>query len=226
MGFWVDDIVPWGRSFDEYVAMFDLTEVDLAGRILGCGDGPAAFNVGLTARGGKAVSVDPVYAVSPDALRKRIESGFDTVLAQVRRQQDAYIWDAVPSLEALRDLRMSSMQAFLEDYVAGRAEGRYLAAELPELPMEADSFDLALSSHFLFLYADRLSADFHVAALREMLRVAREVRVFPLVTLEGELSPALGEATERLAEDGFTLQVRRVPYEFQRGACEMLRIVR
>ncbi len=226
MGFWVDDIVPWGRSFDEYVAMFDLTEGDMAGRILGCGDGPAAFNAGLTARGGTVVSVDPVYAVSLDSLRRRIEAGFDTVVAQVRRQRDAYVWDTIASVEALRDLRMQAMQTFLDDYEAGRAEGRYLAAELPQLPLGADAFDLALSSHFLFLYGDRLTADFHVAALKEMLRVAREVRVFPLVTLEGEPSPHLGEVTERLAGEGFTLQARRVPYEFQRGACEMLRIVR
>ena len=33
-----DEIVPWGRSFDEYVAMFSLTKADLAEGILGCAD--------------------------------------------------------------------------------------------------------------------------------------------------------------------------------------------
>jgi hypothetical protein len=44
MPFTLDEVVPWGRSFDEYVAMFHLTAEDLEKRILGCGDGPAGFN--------------------------------------------------------------------------------------------------------------------------------------------------------------------------------------
>ncbi len=43
MGFTLDKIVPWGRSYDEYVSMFGLTKADLGLRILGCGDGPAGF---------------------------------------------------------------------------------------------------------------------------------------------------------------------------------------
>ena len=38
------EIVPWGRSFDEYHLMLGLRGADLAGRTLGRGDGPASFN--------------------------------------------------------------------------------------------------------------------------------------------------------------------------------------
>ena len=44
MSFSLKQIVPWGRSFAEYVAMFALSGDDLGKRILGCGDGPAAFD--------------------------------------------------------------------------------------------------------------------------------------------------------------------------------------
>jgi hypothetical protein len=44
MTFTLDSVVPWGRSFDEYVAMFALSEEDLGRRVLGCADGPASFN--------------------------------------------------------------------------------------------------------------------------------------------------------------------------------------
>jgi hypothetical protein len=49
--FTLDLIVPWGRSFDEYRQMFALTEADLGGRLVGCGDGPASFNAEATRRG-------------------------------------------------------------------------------------------------------------------------------------------------------------------------------
>jgi hypothetical protein len=59
--FTLDHIVPWGRSFDEYRRMFGLTDADLARNIVGCGDGPAAFNAEATARGTRVVSCDPIY---------------------------------------------------------------------------------------------------------------------------------------------------------------------
>ena len=48
MGFTLDKVVPWGRSYNEYVSMFALSEADLKLPILGCGDGPAEFNSILT----------------------------------------------------------------------------------------------------------------------------------------------------------------------------------
>ena len=42
-----ENVLPWGRSYDEYLRMFGLSEADLDKRFLGCGDGPAAFNAQL-----------------------------------------------------------------------------------------------------------------------------------------------------------------------------------
>jgi hypothetical protein len=83
---------------------------------------------------------------------------------------------------------MAAMRQFLDDYAQGRRDGRYLPAELPELPFAGASFDLALSSHFLFLYSTQLGSEFHRAAVREMCRVAAEVRIFPLLALGGQRS--------------------------------------
>jgi SAM-dependent methyltransferase len=222
MTFTLDTVVPWGRSYEEYVSMFGLTEADLGLRILGCGDGPAAFNAALTGRGGRIVSLDPVYAFDADQIRGRIAETCETVLTQLRRNRDDFVWGVIPSVEALGSLRMAAMETFLADFDAGKRAGRYMPGELPSLPFADGEFDLALSSHFLFLYSDLLSARFHLEALREMLRVACEVRVFPLVTLANEKSPHLGFVTEQLASLGYGAEVRKVSYEFQRGGNEML----
>ena len=44
MAFQLAEVVPWGRTFDEYVAMFSLDATDRSRSILGCSDGPASFN--------------------------------------------------------------------------------------------------------------------------------------------------------------------------------------
>ena len=133
--FTLSSVVPWGRSFDEYVRMFALTDVDLSGGVLACGDGPASFNVEATRRGARVVSCDPLYQFDAAQIRQRIEETSAEVLEQARRNAHEFVWDdAIPDIEALKRVRMTAMTAFLDDYEPGRAEGRYLDAGLPSLP--------------------------------------------------------------------------------------------
>ena len=70
MAFKYDEVVPWGRNLDEYQRMFDLKDYTL--KILGCGDGPASFNEEYTQKGGKIISIDPIYHLSQNEIQKRI----------------------------------------------------------------------------------------------------------------------------------------------------------
>lgn len=224
--FSLDDVVPWGRSFDEYCRMFALSKDDLQARILGCADGPASFNAELTERGGRVVSCDPLYRFDARQIRRRIDDTYATVIDQTRRNQSQFVWSGhVRSVDQLGRLRMAAMQRFLDDYEAGRERGRYVAAELTALPFADHSFDLALCSHFLFLYSEQLSKDFHIQAMREMHRVAGQCRIFPLVELGGKPSRHLDPAMARLERAGMTLALKRVEYEFQRGADKVLWVI-
>jgi hypothetical protein len=66
---------------------------------------------------------------------------------------------------------------------------------------------------------------FHLAAIQELLRVAREVRIFPLLTLDRKLSPHVEPIHRHLAGGGWKVEIAVVPYEFQRGGNRMLRIL-
>jgi hypothetical protein len=222
MTFTLDDVVPWGRNLDEYAAMFALTAHDFSRRILGCADGPASFNAEATARGARVVSCDPIYQFTPLQIASRIAEVSLLVLEQTRGNADGFVWDRFPSVEALGRARHAAMDRFLEHY-AGDGGRRYVAAALPTLPFRDGTFDLALSSHFLFLYSAHLSLDFHLAAIRELCRVASEVRVFPVLTLAREPSPHLNALIDALARDGWAARLERVGYEFQRGGNMMLR---
>lgn len=203
--------------------MFRLSQADLGTRILGCGDGPAGFNAEATRLGASIVSCDPIYRWGVDELRERIAQTRNQVLEQTRRNQEAFVWTSIASVDDLERLRMAAMEEFLADYPDGLSQGRYLQAELPVLPFAAASFDLALCSHLLFLYSNQLGGAFHRAALLELLRVAPEVRVFPLLTLAGAPSPFLDDCIELLEQTGHRVTVEPVPYEFQRGGNRMLR---
>jgi hypothetical protein len=219
--------VPWGRSFDEYVRMFALDPADLERSILGCGDGPAAFNAEMKRRGAHAISVDPLYRFSAAQIRQRIDEVYDQIVDGTRRKADAFLWTEFRSPDELGRRRMEAMETFLADFPGGRREGRYIAAALPSLPFGASSFGLALCSHLLFTYSRLFSEDAHVAAIGEMCRVALEARIFPVLDMfDGGRSPHLDGVIGRLRDAGFTADLVRVPYEFQRGGNEMLRVIR
>lgn len=222
MSFELDSIVPWGRSLDEYIAMFALSSSDLRTRILGCGDGPASFNALLTARGGRVTSLDPLYRYSQSDIRKRIDATYPAVLEQTRRNADEFIWTTIRSPDELGRVRMQAMEDFLADYPRGIEAGRYVEGELPKLAFADGQFDLAVCSHLLFLYSEQLSAEFHIAAIRELCRVAGEVRIFPLLELGSRPSRHVQAVAAQLTAAGYAVAIEAVPYEFQKGGDRMM----
>jgi hypothetical protein len=116
--------------------------------------------------------VDPIYAFDAERISSRASESYETVTAQIHKNQADYVWGMIISVEELGRVRMSAMARFLADYNSENIPGRYIAAQLPSLPFATETFDIAVS-HFLFLYSTHLSAEFHIQSLKEMLRVAR-----------------------------------------------------
>jgi SAM-dependent methyltransferase len=215
-------IVPWGRTAAEYEAFFALSDVAEGSRILDCAGGPASFVAEWGSRGHFAVSADPLYARSPEQIATAFAPVATDMLRGMRAARDRFRWEYYGSPEAVVERRRVALSAFLSDRRAPHPVGRYIAARLPLLPFASDSFDLVLCSHLLFLYSGEIDLQLHLASLREMLRVGREVRVFPLLDLNGKRSKHL----DRVAETLENCELIQVPFEFQAGARSMLRLRR
>lgn len=215
-------VVPWGRCLREYIEMFLLSASDLEGSILGCGDGPASFNAEVTAMGKEVVSVDPIYAFSRRQIQARINEVYPEISRQAELNKDNYVWKTFQNVEEVLKARMSAMEHFLKDYDSGKKAGRYIEASLPSLPFKNSQFSLAICSHFLFLYSSHVSESMHKEGIKELCRVAREVRIYPIVTLEGKPSPHLEPIIKTLKNDGRDIELKAVKYSFQKNATEML----
>ncbi|WP_218080625.1 class I SAM-dependent methyltransferase [Anthocerotibacter panamensis] len=218
----LESVIPWGRSLAEYTRMFDLTHEDLGLQFLDCGGGPASFNAEMSAIGRPIVSCDPLYQYTPAEIAAQIQATHPLIMRAVFAHQEHFVWEEIPSPEYLDQLRLSTMGRFLSDFKVGQGQGRYVAEALPELPFADGAFDLALCSHLLFTYSEQLSLPFHLASVQEMCRVAHEVRVFPLIDVTGEPSTLVPPVVQHLQGQGYTVEIRQVPYEFQRGGNQML----
>ena len=218
----LDKVVPFGRSLNEYTKMFDLSPEDLQQRILGVGDGPASFNAEGTAKGYDITSIDPVYQFDGAGIKQRFDAVVDNIIDQVIATPNNWVWSYHKNPHELKARRIKALELFLQDYQQGKQAGRYLTQELPDLNFADKSYDLALCSHFLFLYSEQCDRDFHMAAIKEMLRVSEEVRIFPLLTLMQETSPYVEDAIAKFNSLGYSTSIVKVDYELQPGANKML----
>jgi hypothetical protein len=215
----VGDYLISARSFEEYRAMFAITETDLTGAVLDCPGGGSSFTARANAAGMMARAADPAYARPAEQMGRLAVAETRRGSAHTAAGADRYVWDFHGDIDGHAAIRRTSAEIFADDIVAH--PDRYVSAALPELPFADDQFDLVLSSHFLFTYADRLDARFHLAALRELYRVTcGEVRIFPLIEQGGRAVPDLVDTV--LGELEIPYRVRQVDYEFQRGGNQML----
>ena len=223
MGFTIDQVVPWGRNLEEYRRMFSLTEADFDRRILGCADGPASVNAELHERGKQYVSLDPVYRFLPDEIESRVADTAKKVGEQLRQHQSDYRWDFYSSPETLVEIRLAATRHFLADFRQAE-EGRYVTGSLLDLPFGDKMFDLVLCANCLFSYAEQLDAAFHRLAIQEMRRVGGEVRIFPLLEINGSPSRHLSGVLNWLGEQDILFDIVTVDYEFQKGSNQLLTI--
>jgi len=223
--FRLDGIVPWGRRLWEYRAFFALEEADLRAPVLDVGAGPSSFAAEAAGEGGHVTAADPLYALPGELIAERFEATRGAMMEGLRQARYRFRWSHYGSPGSIEKIRREALELFLADY-ARKGARRYVEASLPHLPFEDGAFRLALSSHLLFLYGDDLDFAFHVEALHELLRVADEVRVFPLLNLDGRPSSHLPGVLAHFAREDVQAELVPVPYEFQVGATRMLRLRR
>ncbi|MEC1723099.1 MULTISPECIES: class I SAM-dependent methyltransferase [Bacillaceae] len=220
----LERIVFIGRTFEEYLNMFSLSVKDLKGKkILDCPAGACSFTALGNKSGLDITACDIAYYHSVDDLENKGLQDIDHAMAQMERAKNNYVWGYFKDIEGLRKHRLSALKDCATDM--RKSSERYVPVTLPSLPFKDGEFDVLLSAHFLFMYADRLDYQFHVSTLNELLRVTKEeIRIFPLVDLEGKRYEHLDKLIHNLAVNGYRIEEVKVPYEFQANANSMLKI--
>ncbi|MFC4323092.1 SAM-dependent methyltransferase [Litchfieldia salsa] len=220
----LERIVFIGRTFEEYLDMFSLSKEELEGKkILDCPAGACSFTAVGNKSGLDVTACDIAYDHAGEALKNKGLQDIEHAMKHMRKAQNNYKWDYFRDIEGLRRNRLSALEECTTDME--KARGRYIPVTLPSLPFQNEEFEILLSAHFLFMYADRLDYQFHIDTLNELLRVTKEeVRIFPLVDLEGKRYEHLDQIKSYLTDSGFIIEEVKVPYEFQTNANSMLKI--
>jgi hypothetical protein len=229
-GLKLDNIIFTGRTYDEYVRMFNLSQGDLeTNTFFICPGGASSFTAHAAKNGFQVRAGDILYGLSKEELERLGQTSMDTTRAKMKDVVDGYNWDEFGDVEGLLRERISSLLDFLYDYEKGLVEKRYIQCTLPQLPLADGVVDIVLSDHLLFTYPQFLDYKFHVGSIEEMVRVAKnEVRLFPLISsATGTRPPFFDDIIRHLHELGLKTAIEATSkYHFQVGSNEMLRILK
>lgn len=217
-----DNLTFYGHSMHDYIRMFDLghAELDMM-HVLDCSGHYSSFSYEMGLEGHKVVVANPFFATTASMLRNQLKGLEQRFHDHVASNLDAYFLHHA-TLDAEMAHRHQVSDTAIQDLESSLDGQRYSPQDLTQLNYADESFDLALSSHFLFTYSDELTLEYHQAAIQEMLRVADELRIFPLITHQGKPSPHLGPILQWATTQGMSAELQQVPYEFQKGGNAML----
>lgn len=221
----LDNILITGRTYTEYMTFFDLDEQMLIGKkVLDCPSGASSFVKTAKEKGIYAQGVDILYENKIEDIYKQGKVSIDKIYEDIS-WMDGFNFDFYGSIENHKNHRVEALESFVKDYNIDN----YSFMTLPKLSFNDESFDLLLSSHLLFVYDDRFDYAFHKNTILEMLRVAKEVRIFPLVDFQNKheqkeqnFSPYVYEILEDLKD--YKCEIVKVDFEFQPRAGYMLKI--
>jgi len=197
------------RDYEEYRQMFGLGGEDLSRSLLDCPGGASDFAATVRSRGGRVVSVDPLYAAAPDVVARITVAQRDQGLGRVVGHLGGAGLAAADGLAAYVARRRRSAQRFLADFVRDRtgSDTDYVAAALPALPFADSTFEIGLVPNLLFSYADLFDRRWHRQSIHELLRVCAQVRIHPVVEAPGRPYAELDLLRAELAADGVVLRV-------------------
>lgn len=220
----IGEMLVSSRSLAEYRKMFQLTAHDLTRSIVDCPGGAASFTAEVNEAGGRVTACDPLYGEDAAAIGELSFADMRRANRYQRENPDEYVWTFFADPDEYLVARTLAGETFIRHMTENPDD--YVVASLPALPFADQTFELALSSHLLFAYADRLDRDFHLDSIRELARIAAEVRVFPLVPFGFPDNPDLPGVVGELRRGGLRAELVGVDYELQRGANTMLVIKR
>jgi hypothetical protein len=214
-----------GRSWQEYMKMFNLTTSILKkGKILDCASGASSFAAKMNQQGYYVTAMDVLYGKKPDYLEDKCINHLNILVEALNDMEDHFLWGYFKDLDDLKRQRTLVCHEFAEDYKQNQKKS-YIKGDLTNMPFKDDFFYLILCSHLLFIYDHRLSYEFHKKSILEMLRVAREIRIYPFVKGASMKSEYVSRIMDELG-DTADFELVNVDYEFRKGGNEMMKLIK
>ena len=139
---------------------------------------------------------------------------------QIEQYRDAF---GLSSLDQKARLLVYGNEAHEKHSALSDSVTCFSPSESGVMPFDDFSFDIAICPYYLFTQT-MTELNFNLNVIRELARVAKEVRIFPLIDELGVLSPLLGPVLLGLQQENYGVEVRDVTSPLLQKENAMLRV--
>ncbi|WP_368489567.1 hypothetical protein [Clostridium sp. BJN0013] len=216
------NIVLIGRTFNEYYRMFDIHNISKSERILDVASGVSSFCAEARTLGYDVTASDRIYCFSAKKIKEKCAKDLEITMTKMEEIKDLYKWEYFKDIKHLKGHRKKAYKTFIQDFKQN-SRVEYVTTEYPKSHFKDKQFNIALVSHFLFMYDEHLGYKFHKKVIEELVRItSKEIRVFPIVNLKCEKSLFVNRLIEDKCFSKYEIETVKVNYEFVKGGNEML----
>lgn len=223
----INEICGLGYSVDDYKKMFDLSDDDLNRNILDYRSGANVFCQEIYNQNKSEASIikacDPIYQMNITDLKKLAKASIDKLNQEYKANKSKFTLNTA-DFEKFIEQRINNINIFFSEFEVNKNNNLYTLDSLPSLSFEDEKFDLALVNYYFFSYSEILGLDYIVAGLKELIRVANEVRIFPLVNHSGEYSDAVPMVLGKLQENDLGAEIKEVEFGLWQSENAMMKV--
>ena len=210
-------------NLEDSCQIFGLSDTDLELKILEYPGGIGNFNAQMHRQNRRVVSGDDFYCCDIAEVKRQARHYLALNLDFLQKNQRRLSLSLEVTLKSIVSSWQEACNDFVLDFECGWKQGRYCQLQMPTLPFSDHAFDLALCSDLVF--QRQLGSEVKVKqVVMELARVAKEVRIFPLLDETGEVSERLGPVMLYLQQQHFGIEIKEVPYRVLSGSNAMLRV--
>ena len=107
--FKLENVVPWGRSLQDYIRMFNLSEQDLQKSIIDCAAESSSFNTEQYQAGNSVISCNSIYQFTTEQIKNIITQTYPIIIQDLEANYHKFVWQDIKSPEELGNIRISAL---------------------------------------------------------------------------------------------------------------------
>lgn len=206
----------WLYTLSDYRRAFKLTDSDLNMSLLELPASLSSFNMQATQVGSKVVTASPLFTCDKQAVKNQLDEWLETAFVNLQVMVDSSLITPDESRAYWR-LWQRIAKLYLIDYSIACDNRRYQFSGNTALPFPNQHFQLALCVND----NERIGTSF-CERVWEALRVANEVRIFPIPLIDDGLF--LAGFLSLLHEQKIAIAFEQVPSFFGLGESTLCRL--
>lgn len=217
MGHHTETAFGWIHTYEDYLNMFKLSDLDLNKRIIVYPADISNFAQIMNKNNNKVICLDEKYNYSLEEIRAYGNQ------RQIQLKEKLNHFHNIHNKKQLCEKWEKVTQQFIDDYESGQTEGRYQFCEWNKLPEHNTIFELALCPRCPFQHSQG-DHQRPLELIHQLCQIAQQVRIFINISDHLSIEASLGPMMVILQQNNYGIQLHETNVNSPNPSTAMLEI--